>query len=112
MLNFLFDYHLSLNYYLGLNLNSSVNLKAEVLSPKQVELLWNNKDTSEYNYKVERSSDRYKWITIGICPEKTSSYIDNDINSFIEDKIPTSMLKNYFPTQTSSALADFRRENL
>jgi|GEM_PF-989007 len=75
------EFDLPYEYYLGLNLNSSVNLNAEVLSPKQVELLWNNKDTSEYNYKVERSSDRYEWITIGVCPEKTTSYIDYDINS-------------------------------
>lgn len=75
------EFVLPFDYYNSFNLLAPTDLVAKVLTPYKVNLSWTDNSTSEYNYKIERSSDGINWITIGTCPENSTNYLDDNIYS-------------------------------
>lgn len=71
------EFVLPYDYYRSLTLTAPTNLSANVVSPTQVDITWSDNTNSEYNYKIERSTDGISWSLIGTVSENGTTYSDN-----------------------------------
>ncbi|MDD2798598.1 MAG: T9SS type A sorting domain-containing protein [Bacteroidales bacterium] len=75
------EFVLPYDYYRSLSLASPTNLKIQTQSENRVVLNWSDNTNSEYNYKVERSTDSINWEDIATCPENSTSWTDTSVLS-------------------------------
>jgi len=114
------EFVLPYDYYRSLSLTAPTNLSIQKLSGNGVKLLWNDNTNSEYNYKIERSTDGINWINIATCAENSTNYSDSDpqtvgtayyrvcancgIKSDYTNVVETSIINGITETNNSSLL--------
>ncbi len=74
------EFVLPYDYYCSLTLLAPTNLTAQVVSATQVNLSWADNTSSEYNYKIERSTDAENWTIIGTASKNSTNYSDNSLS--------------------------------
>jgi len=82
------EFVLPYDYYRSLTLTAPTNLAAKAISANQIDLVWSDNSTSEYNYKIEFSTDSLKWSIIATVGE--------NINKYSVKQLPATSSNAYF----------------
>jgi hypothetical protein len=53
------------------------NLTATAISSSQIDLAWNDNESSETNYEVSRSIDNSTWTTVATIAADSTTYSDS-----------------------------------
>ena len=69
------------DYQRSLTLYAPSNLAVTPMASDRFDLTWTDNALTEYNYKIERSTDNVNWSLVGTCGANSTSYSDTSIPS-------------------------------
>ena len=69
------------DYQRSLTLYAPTNLVVTPMASDRFDLTWTDNALTEYNYKIERSTDNINWSLVGTCGANNTSFSDTNIPS-------------------------------